>query len=461
MNKANGAVADDAAEQSSDGGAARFDVIVAGGGMTGGLLAAALGVDSSLEICVLESREPAPFEPGSTPEYAIRVSALSIATERMFRRVGAWQGVLERRACPYRSMRVWSDDDTRRRAGKGRGKGSGEDSGEDSGRSRRKDSGTDSGKGSGTVFDAADIDAEALGHIVENRVVQLALLERLAELPNVTVKCPARLESCQVRQGATRVTLDDGEVLHTRLLVGADGASSAVRELAGFTHVKEPYEQHALVATVATRLPQQSITWQHFVPSGPQAFLPLCGAHASMVWYHEPDEIARLKALDDDAFAREMEATFPTELGGIERVIERASFPIARAHADQYVAEGIALIGDAAHTVHPLAGQGVNLGMLDAACLAEVIVAAERAGRDIGTLRTLRKYERWRRGENALMIAILDGFHRAFGPQPAPLRRLRSLVLDAADKGGPIKMLVMKRAMGLVGDLPMLARYGD
>jgi len=408
--------------------ATRFDVIVAGGGMTGGMLAAALAADSALAVCVLESDEPPPFEPGSNPEYAIRVSALSIATERMFRQVGAWQGVVERRACPYRTMRVWSDDDTR------------------------------SGRAAGTVFEAADIDAKALGHIVENRVVQLALLERLEQLPNVTVMCPSRLQSFQVDEEETRVTLDDGEELQTRLLVGADGAGSAVRQLAGFNHVKEPYGQHALVATIATRRPQQSITWQRFVPEGPQAFLPLSGQRASMVWYHEPNEIARLKALDDEAFAHEMEVTFPAELGGIERVIERASFPIARAHAGQYIDARVALIGDAAHTVHPLAGQGVNLGMLDAACLAEVIVAADRAGRDIGSVRTLRRYERWRRGENALMIAVLDGFHRAFGPQPAPVRLLRSLALDAADKGGPIKTLVMKRAMGLVGDLPALAR---
>ena len=177
-----------------------------------------------------------------------------------------------------------------------------------------------------------------------------------------------------------------------------------------------------------------------------------------MVWYHDAEEIARLAALDDEAFARAMEAAFPEELGGIDGVLERASFPIARAHAGGYVTERVALIGDAAHTVHPLAGQGVNLGMLDAAALAEVLWEARAGGRDIGSLRTLRRYERWRRGENAAMIAALDGFHRVFGPQPLPVRALRRAALGVADRAGPLKRVLMRRAMGVEGDLPALAR---
>ena len=301
----------------------RFDVVVAGGGMTGGMLAAALAHAGDLSVCVLERERPEPFEPGSDPEHDIRVTALSIATERMFRRVGAWEGVASRRACPYRRMVVWDGE-----------------AGPESGLSSRWR----------TRFDAAEIDADALGHIVENRVVQLALLERLERAPTVTLRCPARLESFRVDADRVAVTLEGGETLETRLLVGADGASSAVRTLAGIAHERTPYEQHALVATVRTVLPQQDVTWQRFVPSGPQAFLPLSGPHASMVWYHDADEVGRLRALDDAAFAREMEAAFPAELGGIERVVERASFPIAKAHASAYVADRVALIGDAAHT---------------------------------------------------------------------------------------------------------------
>jgi len=409
----------------------RFDVIVAGGGMTGGMLAAALAHAGELSVCVLERARPEPFEPGSSPAHDIRVTALSIATERMFRRIGAWDGVLSRRACPYREMHVWDGE-----------------AGVEDGRSSRWR----------TRFDAEEIGTEALGHIVENRVVQLALLERLECDPNVELRCPARLAAFRVERDSVVVTLEGGETLDARLLVGADGARSAVRTLAAIPHEHEPYGQHALVATIRTVLPQQSVTWQRFVPSGPQAFLPLTGPHASMVWYHEPDEVARLAALDDERFAREMEAAFPVELGGVDAVIERAGFPIAKAHAARYVDERVALIGDAAHTVHPLAGQGVNLGMLDAAALAEVLGDAVRRGRDPGRARVLRRYERWRRGENALMIAALDGFHHMFGPHPAPLRTLRRAALGLADRAGPAKRLVMRRAMGTAGDLPALAR---
>jgi len=443
----------------------RFDVVISGGGMTGGMLAAALAAPiagaggastapamdappgattddrrpvAPLRVCVLEAARPEPFAPGTDPGIDIRVSALSIATERMFRRVGAWDGVVSRRACPYREMVVWDGV-----AGGGDDASSG--FGPDPERLR-------------TRFDADEIDADALGHIVENRVVQLALLECLERAPNVTVKCPERLASFRVTDKESVIELESGTTLRARLLVGADGAGSTVRTMAGIEHDRSAYDQHALVATVRTALPQQSVTWQRFVPSGPQAFLPLAGPHASMVWYHEADEVARLSALDDAAFAREMEAAFPAELGGIDAVLARASFPIAKAHASRYIEERVALIGDAAHTVHPLAGQGVNLGMLDAAALAEVLLEAAGAGRDIGRLRTLRRYERWRRGENAMMIAALDGFHHAFGPQPAPLRVLRRLALGAADRAGPLKRLVMRRAMGTVGDLPALAR---
>jgi len=411
-----------------------FDVIVAGGGMVGSLLAAALVRDPTgaragapLRVCVLEATEPDAFEPGSEPPYDIRVSALSVASERMFRHVGAWEGVLARRAAPFARMRVWD--------------GTAEPHG-------------------GTNFDAADIGVEALGHIVENRVIQLALLDRLRELPGVTLMCPATLQRHVLAPdgGGATVTLHDGRTLRTSLLVGADGARSAVRQQAGIDCPREPYDQRAMVISVETALEQQSITWQRFMPTGPQAMLPLCGSRASLVWYHTEEEVERLSALDDEAFLVELHEAFPSELGRIERVHERSSFPIARAHAQRYIAPRLALIGDAAHTVHPLAGQGVNLGMLDAGALAQVVLAARTKGRDIGATRTLRAYERWRRPENTLMVEVLDGFHRAFQPLPTPVQRIRAMALDLADRTGPAKHLVSRYAMGLAGDLPAIAR---
>lgn len=417
----------------SDPSNSSYDVVVAGGGMVGSLLAAALAGRPDLKVCVLEAEPPEPFAAGSDPDYDIRVSALSIASQRMFEHVDAWRGIAERRACAFDEMLVWDVD---------RGR---------------------------TRFDAADIGAEALGHIVENRVIQLALLERLERAPNVTLRCPAVLESFRETQGhrdgyrggttgGIDVRLASGEILQTALLVGADGAPSTVRRLAGIESDRSPYDQRALVATIDTALPQQHITWQRFTPTGPQAFLPLVGQRASMVWYHSDDEIERLSALDDAAFIEAMEAAFPPELGRVIRVRQRASFPIAKSHAKTYLGRRVALIGDAAHTVHPLAGQGVNLGMLDAGALAETLIEASVAGRDIGSHAVLRRYERWRRGDNALMIAALDALHHAFGPRPAPLRLVRGVAMDLANRASPAKRLVTRYAMGLAGDLPAIAR---
>jgi 2-octaprenyl-3-methyl-6-methoxy-1,4-benzoquinol hydroxylase len=409
---------------------ADYDVLVVGGGMVGSMLAAALAQSGNLHVAVLEQSEPVAFEPGSRPEYDMRVSALSIATQRMLENVDAWQGVVSRRACPYREMLVWD--------------------GEEGGR---------------THFKSSEIGATELGHIVENRVLQLALLDRIKTAPSVDYICPAQLESvrhlsdrvvCTVKsESSLRATLD---TVSARLLVGADGARSKVRELASIRCKKHMYPQQALVATVETELPQQEITWQRFMPTGPQAFLPLCGSRASMVWYHTAEEVERLKNSDDEMFRIAMQENFPDELGGIRNVLMRGSFPIARAHAETYITERIALIGDAAHTVHPLAGQGVNLGMLDAAALADVVSHASKAGRNIGSMRTLRRYERWRKGDNAMMISILDGFYHAFKPQPKPVREIRSRALSFADQAGLLKRQVMRAAMGLGSDLPKLAR---
>ncbi|MGQ7844129.1 UbiH/UbiF/VisC/COQ6 family ubiquinone biosynthesis hydroxylase [Granulosicoccus sp. 3-233] len=401
-----------------------YDVIIVGGGMVGSLLAAALALDGVLKIAVLEQREPEPFVPGTQPPYDVRVSALSIATQRMLNNVGAWQGILDRRACPFRQMKVWD----------GEADGS-------------------------THFRADDIGAPELGHIVENRVLQLALLDTIKAARTVDYLCPASLVG--YRQGKDRVIceLSDGRSTVTaRLLVGADGARSTVRELAGIELEHSSYPHHALVATVDTELGQQDITWQRFQPTGPEAMLPLCGHRASLVWYHDEEHVRQLKALSDEAFIEALQASFPAELGGIRGVLERGSFPIVKAHARQYVAERVALVGDAAHTVHPLAGQGVNLGMLDAAALAEVILDGGAGTRDAGQRRRLRRYERWRRGENAMMISILDGFYHAFKPQPGGVRSLRSAALNMADRAGPLKSLVMRYAMGTAGDLPALAR---
>lgn len=395
--------------------------------MVGCLLGAALAVapvrgTKPLKVCVLEDRLPQAFQPGSEPDYDLRVSALSIGSQRILESVGAWQGIVSRRAAPYARLSVWDGEQTGR-----------------------------------TDFNANDIHVSHLGHIVENRVIQLALLERANELEHVDVISPVRMQRFSQTKTGVSVLLDDGRAINASLLVGADGANSQVRSQAGIALDKKMYEQHALVATVLTDKPQQDITWQRFVPSGPQAMLPLCGHRASLVWYHDAETVSRLKALDDAEFLLELHQAFPEDLGHVEKVYERGSFPIAKAHAAQYISNRVALVGDAAHTVHPLAGQGVNLGMLDAAALAQVVLLAASKRRDFGAHEVLRRYQRWRYAENQIMINALDAIHESFKPRPSWFQLARSASLSVVDRVAPLRVQLMRHAMGISGDLPDMA----
>lgn len=405
-----------------------YDVLIVGGGMVGSMLAAALATADShhtepLSVCVLEDRLPEPFVEGTKPNYDLRVSALSIASETMLQSVGAWRGISERRCCPFQRLSVWD--------------------GEQNGR---------------TDFNCAEIHASHLGHIVENRVIQLSLLDSINKLTNVTVMSPARLAKYQVSLNGIDAVLEDGQRVSASVLVGADGANSLVRELAGITMERKTYPQHALVANVATVNPQQEITWQRFVPTGPQAFLPLCGQHGSIVWYHTKEELDRLKALDEAAFIEQLQQHFPAELGEITSINGIGSFPIAKAHAQSYVSNRVALVGDAAHTVHPLAGQGVNIGLLDAAALAQVLRVAKASGRDIGEHAILRRYQRWRYGDNQIMIATLDAMYEVFKPRPVLVQQARSASLNLVNRVGELRHRVMRHAMGLSGSLPDIAK---
>jgi len=387
--------------------------------MVGSMLAAAVA-PLGLKVVVLENKLPAAFETDSP--YDLRVSALSIASENMLTAVGAWQHIQQTRSAPFQRMKVWDGE-----------------------------------AGGSTTFDSTDVGHTHLGTIVENRLIQLALHKALENFPTVSIRAPASLKDIDVTTDNVRVFLEGGEVITAKLLVGADGARSTVRQLSGIESVSKSYPQHALVACVNTRSTQQDITWQRFMPTGPQALLPLQGSRASMVWYHSSEEIERLLALDDANFLAEMQQAFPLEADELNSVAGRASFPLVCAHAGHYVQPRLALVGDAAHSVHPLAGQGVNMGLLDAASLAENIKHAHQAGRDIGSMSVLRPYERVRRGENAAMIKILDGFYEAFKPQPAVVKTVRSGLLDSAQRLQPIRKLLMQHAMGIRGDLPALA----
>lgn len=397
------------------------DVVVVGGGMVGSLTAAALAC-CGIDVIVLEQKTPPNFDLES---HDLRVSAISLATERMFEAVGAWGFVQEMRACPFRRMLVWDGE---------------------------SDAKTD--------FNSASIGRPYLGHIVENTVIQIALWQRLKELENVRVLSPASITDLRIDIEQATVQLNDGSVINAPLVVAADGARSLVRKLASIGVTGESYDQHALVATVTTVLPQQDITWQRFTPTGPQAFLPLTKNRASMVWYQSAETIAELKNLPAEKFLQAMQNEFPDKLGGLESLLDIGSFPLHWQQADHYVKPRVALVGDAAHSVHPLAGQGVNMGMLDAAALVECVIGRYSSGGDIGGMRTLRAYERWRKGNNAMMIDMLDRIYHAFQPgeNAGVVKAVRGAVLHGADKIRPLNSMCMKRAMGLSGDLPLLAK---
>jgi len=396
-----------------------FDVVIVGGGMVGSAVACSLG-NSSLKVAVIESTPPPAFSPEQAHD--LRVSALSIASKNILETVGAWDGIVARRFCPFKRMRVW------------------ETAGD-------------------TEFCSDDINYPELGYIVENRITQLALLDRLQEFDNIELICPSTITKINYAIGEdSLLELEDGRKLSAKVLVAADGGQSRVRQIVGLGVTSWDYKQHALVIYIETAYEQQDITWQRFLPSGPQAFLPLTGHYGSIVWYNSPDEVRRLKSLSYDALKDELLSAFPDCLGQVHAVLAVGSFPLKRQHAQNYVKPGVVLVGDAAHMINPLAGQGVNIGLLDAAALGEVLIDAAKKGLALGDISALRRYEQMRRNENLKMMTVMDVFYQVFSNEILPLKLIRNLGLGLAERLLPAKNKVMRSAMGLEGKLPKLAR---
>ncbi|HEX7013016.1 MAG TPA: UbiH/UbiF/VisC/COQ6 family ubiquinone biosynthesis hydroxylase [Steroidobacteraceae bacterium] len=404
-----------------------FDVLIIGGGMVGACVAALAASNSAfaeLRIGILEPRPPAAPPPDDPSDIDLRVSALSRASQAILDSVGAWSLIPPTSLSPYEDMIVWDA------AGKPRGPGS-------------------------IHFSASRTSEPDLGHIVENRRVLWALYESPA-LRRVTV-LRAQLRGLSLENGQAFVTLEDGRTISAALVIGSDGADSKSRKLAGLETIGWKYDQCAVVTHVRTEYPHARTAWQRFLPDGPIAFLPLADGRSSIVWTTRPEHAQHLLDCTPEQAAREIESAIDGVLGTVELAAGRAQFPLRLIHAKRYCKERFVLVGDAAHAVHPLAGQGVNLGFLDCAALIEVLAEELAGGRGadaLAELRALRRYERWRKSENTIALGLVDGLNRLFSTPDGWLGWVRRTGLSAVNASTLAKGFLMGRALGTRGEVP-------
>jgi len=402
--------------------AREFDILVVGGGMTGSALALGLS-QQGWQVGLVEGSErqaltQAPVQASSVADFEPRVSAISGASQALLDKLGVWQTVASERHCPYQKMTVWDGDGTGR-----------------------------------IHFDAADLQVLELGAIVENRTLVRGLFKAL------DVSAVELIDGVKVtgwwQDGAQRgIELADGRRLGGRLVVAADGANSRLRQWVGLPVREWDYDQQAIVCTVQTAQSHRFTAWQRFSPTGPLAFLPLrteSGAEqfCSIVWSQDTEEARRLMALDDAEFSAELERAIERELGAVQAISRRYAFPLRQRHAKDYIAAGFALVGDAAHSIHPLAGQGANLGFADVKALLDELSRARRAGLSPDQDLVLARYQRRRKAENLAMMAAMEGFKQLFARDELPLRWLRNTGMRWLDGLGPIKHRLAAEAMGL------------
>ncbi len=387
---------------------AHYDVIVAGGGMVGAACANLLA-KNAMKVLVIERFDA--FELSFNEHPSLRTSALNRFSIGLLESLGAWRHIDEARKAPYVGLQTWEDPNHP------------------------------------LVFDAADGEVEYLGHILENDQVQQALWQCF-EVHGVSVCCPDSVKAVEAHSDKIEVTLNADEKVTANLLVGADGGQSRVRQLVGIGVEGWQYQQHCMAITVKMQHSLPAVTWQQFHPSGPRAYLPLYGQYASLIWYDSADTIAQLKKLSLEKLKLQIVQAFPDKLGDFE-VIEQGSFALTRGHAKRYFADRVVLIGDAAHTINPLAGQGVNLGFKDVEKLAQCVVERFNQGQPYWDGKTLNQYHQARYKHNLLMMSAMDACYLAFSNDIKPLKLLRNTGLRLANSAGAIKNQVMRYAMGL------------
>jgi 2-octaprenylphenol hydroxylase len=404
------------------------DVAIIGAGMVGAALALSLK-ETSLSVALIDGQikeqlQAATNLSDSVEHFKPRVSALTLASQNLLADIGAWGGIRPQQIMPYQKMSVWDQ------------------------------------LGSAEInFDAAELYCDALGFIVENQTLVSSLHHSIRDQANLMTHYGCRLDNIKSSTNSASahvLSLNNGQKIHCNLLVAADGANSKVRNILGMATREWDYQHHAIVATVKTEKPHGSVARQRFSESGPLAFLPLQDKNASekfcsIVWSVQSDQAEKLMAQSDEQFKQNLEIELESRLGKLEQVSTRYSYPLRQRHAKSYIRPGVVLIGDAAHTIHPLAGQGVNLGFKDVNALSRIILKADQDEVPINHQSLLNRYNRERQGDNLIMMGVMEGFKRMFEQQDPLIRWLRNTGLNWVDKQGFLKKQIVQRAMGLGG----------
>lgn len=388
-----------------------MDVIILGSGIVGLTLANLLAQEPDLQIAILDPNPPTLT--WDAANYDIRCSAINLAAQQIFKQLGVWQAIVAQRLGCFKEICVWDQE-----------------------------------LHNNIRFDAASLGLNNLGYIIENRVMINALYTHLLQHKNVTV-LHAAADALTVEDSAVHLHVGT-QTICAKLLIGADGANSWVRTQVNIPVYTHDYQHSALVATIETEYPHANIAMQRFMPDGPLAFLPLDAPHlCSIVWSSAPDKIQQLMQLQAAEFTSYLSSEFAFKLGGLKLHGTRASFPLRMLHATQYVLPHVALLGDAAHVVHPLAGQGLNLGILDAAVLAKVLLVARQNDLDLGSMPVLRKYERSRKSHNVGVLALMTGIKKFFATDNFMVNSMRAHGMQLLNHMDPVKNFMMRYAMGL------------
>jgi len=396
------------------------DVLIAGGGLVGGTLACGLS-QGGLSVAVVDMQAPAD---GLDAAFDGRASAIALSSQRVLDGLGLWQ-TMQPETTPIQEIRV-----------------------------------SDAESLFFLHYDRKDVGADAFGYMVENRSIRKALALRFKELKNFTLLAPNNITHVERNPGEVRAILADGRKVKAKLIVGAEGRRSPTRDGAAIKLTSWSYKQTGIVCTVAHELPHDNVAHERFLPAGPFAILPLSNNRSSIVWTERDELVDGIMALDDEGFLSELKNRFGDFLGELDVIGQRWAYPLSLQYAERAVDHRLVLAGDASHGMHPIAGQGLNMGLRDVAVLAEVLTDARRLGLDPGDGTVLNSYEQWRRFDNTLMLAMTDMLNRLFSNHVEPVRIARDLGLAAVNKMPPLKKVFMKHAMGLAGDLPRLMR-GD